>query len=74
MAELCFVHGLLVGPCACVVSSHTPPPCYPCLVMIALLVSPVSLISFSLFNPLVFAVLCRYIVFLTLSIFVRVKL
>jgi len=54
------VHGLLFGPCACVVSSRNP--CYPCLVMIAWSVSRVPLVSFLLFNPLVFAVLCRFIV------------
>jgi len=45
----------------------TPPPCYPRFVIITLSVSPVPLISFSILNPMVFAVLCRFIVYLILS-------
>jgi len=40
------------------VSFHTLPPCYPRLVILPVF----PLISFSLFNPLVFAVLRRFIV------------
>jgi len=65
MTESCFVYKLM----ACclghmlVLSRHvTLPPYYPRLVIIALLELPVPLISFSPFNPLVFAVLCRFIV------------
>ena len=52
-------HGLLLGHVLVLSRSLAPPPCYPRFVIIA---PPVSLINLSLFNPLVFAVLCRFIV------------
>jgi len=65
MTESCFMYTFMVcclGHVLVLSPLITPPPCYPCLVMIALLVLPVLVISFYLFNPLGFAVLCRFIV------------
>jgi len=65
MTESCFVYKRMancLGHVLVLSCYVTPPPCYPRLVIIFQSVSPVLVINVPLFNPLVFAVLCRFIV------------
>jgi len=64
MTESCFVCKRMASLGHVLVLSRyvTLPPCYPRLVIIVLSVSPVLVISVPLYNPLVFGVLCRFIV------------
>jgi len=56
-------------PCVWAVSrSLAPPPCYPRFVIIASSMSPAVNVCFSLFDPLVFAVLCQFIALRAMSI------